>query len=317
MSNIEYYSQSKVKAFRRCKKAYEYKYVQGLNKRVAPHQLARGVIIHELIDAHSLNKPWEPVLERYAEQYAGLWDEESEGYSSPEDIRSIFTRYLKHWEKDPLKYEQRSEVEVMVPYRDGLGFKGILDKIPESSDGRKWVMDHKTHKVLPDEATRYADIQTVLYVWAASQQGLIDPRKDGVMWDYIRTKAPAVPEVLKSGKGLSRRANMDTDYDTYLAAIKQNGFDPKDYAEELSRAKAKNDSFFLRIRLPSPNNDLIRTVVEEFFDTAEEIRDCTKFTRNMTRDCKSCSYFQVCQAEVRGLDSSFIRKSIFTVKEVK
>ncbi len=311
----QYFSQSSVKLFRRCKKAYDYKQNQGLVRKVAPHQLARGVIIHSLIDAQAMGKPWEPILAEYAKQYGDLWDEEAEGYSSPDEIKDLFLRYLKHWEREPLNYGDRSEIEVRVPYKDGLGFKGIIDKIPETEDGRRWIMDHKTHKILPDEATRYADIQTVLYFWGAVETGLVDPQNGGVLWDYIRTKAPAVPELLKSGKGLSRRANMDTDYETYMAAILKHGLDPEDYSDELQRAK--KGVFFQRIKLPSPNRDMVNTVVEEFFDTAREMRDCTKFTRNMTRDCKSCTYFQVCQAELRGLDTSFIKKSLYQIKEVK
>jgi hypothetical protein len=311
-----YFSHSKVKAFRRCKKVYDYKYLQGLERRQAPHQLARGVIIHSLIDAHCLGNDYKPLLEEYREKYSGLWDDEAEGYSSPDEIESLFLRYLKHWSKDTLKYEKRSEVDLRVIHKEsGLGFHGILDKIPSDFSGRKWVMDHKTHKVLPDEATRFADIQTVLYHWAAGEAGVIDPNRDGVMWDYIRTKPPAVPEVLKSGKGLSRRANMDTDFDTYMGEILKNGFDPADYVDELNRAR--DNTFFMRIKLPSPNKDMVKQVVEEFFDTAQEILDSKKFPRNMTRDCKSCSYFQVCQAELRGLDSSFIRKSMYQLKEVK
>lgn len=314
---MQYYSQSEVKAFRRCKKAHDYKYRQFLVRKQAPHQLARGVIIHDLIDAHFTGQDYKPRLEEYRKQYQGLWDDESEGFTSPEDIEALFLRYLNHWKDDGLIYEKRSEVEVRVAYNSEVGFKGILDKIPLDRQGRKWVMDHKTHKVIPDEATRFADIQTVLYYWAAGEEGIITPGKDGVLWDYIRTKLPSVPEVLKSGKGLSRRANIDTDYNTYMTAIKEGGFDPDDYKEELARAKANSGSFFQRVRLPSPNQDLVNQVVVDFFDTVKEIRSCTTPTRNMTRDCKSCSYFHVCQAELRGLDSEFIRKSMYVIQEKK
>ena len=172
------------------------------------------------------------------------------------------------------------------------------------------VLTHNTHKILPDEDARFSDIQTVLYYWALREKG---EKVDGILWDYIRTKPPAVPETLKSG-GLSKRANIDTDYDTYLAEIQRNGLNPADYQDILTKLKAGKKAFFLRVKLPTPNENLVSSVVNDFFDTAEQILEAKSFERNMTRDCKSCSYYQLCSAEVRGLDAEFIKKQLFTVR---
>jgi hypothetical protein len=37
--------------------------------------------------------------------------------------------------------------------------------------------------------------------------------------------------------------------------------------------------------------------------------------RNMTRDCSWCSYYNLCQAELRGLDSEFVKKTQYIVEE--
>lgn len=634
------FSQSKIKAFRRCRKIYDYKYNQGLTRRTAPATLSRGVTLHEMLDAPVMGLDWREPLEKYRKEYQGLWSDETDNYSSPEDLESIYLRYQKHWANDGLNYRGLSEIPVETTHR-GIKFKGIIDKLPEDQMGRVWLMDHKclhsdhrvhtprgkirmgdlslndqvisssgvpigieeichqvlpgfeirlkggkvfqataehrwpaligtrpgrvkyqiidtqslmkypvvyllpappirgmedreyslhpyvlgallgdgsftqgvrfccpepellglvtrylpgtkitkisseekadsyylgglrrkirelglsgkrswekhipqeyligglsqrwdllcglmdtdgtvykqstylyvttskalsedvqdlvqslggitmvrspksnkyqggkggrrsyqvkftlppemgapfklsrkalassgtrrvrfgtnlrvlsvtpigdipvtditvksedhlfscegvlthnTHKILPDEDARFSDIQTVLYYWALREKG---EKVDGILWDYIRTKPPAVPETLKSG-GLSKRANIDTDYDTYLAEIQRNGLNPADYQDILTKLKAGKKAFFLRVKLPTPNENLVSSVVNDFFDTAEQILEAKSFERNMTRDCKSCSYYQLCSAEVRGLDAEFIKKQLFTVR---
>jgi len=302
------YSQSKIKTWRRCHKQYRYKYDQGLTRRQAPAALARGVTFHEMLDAHVLGKDWKVPLEAYRKSYQDMYDEERESYPSPEELESLFLRYQDKYRNDPLDYQGRTEIEIQVEHR-GLTFKGIIDKLPKDREGRVWVCDHKTHKVLPDEDARFSDIQTVLYYWALRETG---ETADGVLWDYIRTKPPTVPEILKSG-GLSKRANIDTDYDTYMKAIVDNKLNPDDYTDILN--KVKENVFFKRIYLPKPNEQLIQSVVSDFFDTAEEIQNSSSSVRNLMKDCKMCSYYQLCSAEVRGLDSDFIKKQLFVVKQ--
>lgn len=303
------FSQSKIKAFRRCRKIYDYKYNQGLTRRTAPATLSRGVTFHEMLDAPVMGKDWREPLEKYRREYQGLWSDETENYSSPEELESLYLRYHKHWANDGLDYRGLSEIPIETTYR-GIKFKGIIDKLPRDQMGRVWLMDHKTHKILPDEDARFSDIQTVLYYWALREEG---EQVDGVMWDYIRTKPPAVPETLKSG-GLSKRANIDTDYDTYLGEIQRLGLNPSDYQDILTKLKQGKKVFFQRVKLPTPSETLVSSVVNDFFNTAEQILEATTFERNMTRDCKSCSYYQLCSAEVRGLDSEFIKKQLFTVR---
>lgn len=306
---VDYFSQSKIKTWRRCQKSYDYKYLQGLVRKASPVALLRGTTLHAMLEAQIKGTDWKVPLEDYRKVYTNLWTEEAEDYPSPEELESILVRYNRHWANDGLDYGGRAEIEIMAE-RDGMLFKGIIDALPDDQHGRRWLDDHKTHKVLPDEHTRFSDIQTVLYYWAHRENG--EP-VDGILWDYIRTKPPTPPEVLKAG-GLSRRKNIDCDADTYLKAIHDNKLNPDDYKEMLALT-AKN-TFFKRVYLPKPSETLIQEVVGDFFGTADEIRrhDGGRFYRNMTRDCKSCSFYQVCSAEVRGLDSTFIRKQMFTVK---
>lgn len=307
---VDYFSQSKIKTWRKCQKAYDYRYNQGLVRRSSPVALLRGTTLHAMLEAQIKGEDWRVPLEVYREKFTTLWAEEAEDYPTPEELESTILRYNRHWSQDGLVYDKRAEITIEVEHK-GIKFKGIIDALPDDQHGRRWLCDHKTHKVIPDEATRFSDIQTVLYYWAAREVGTTT---DGILWDYIRTKPPTVPEQLKSG-GLTKRKNLDTDADTYLAEIKRLNLKEEDYKDILAIV-AKN-TWFKRVYLPKPGEKLIKEVVGDFMTTAKEILNHTgeRLSRNMGRDCKSCQYFQVCSAEVRGMDSEFIRKQMFTLKE--
>jgi hypothetical protein len=307
---VDYFSQSKIKTWRRCQKSYDYRYNQGLIRKASPVALLRGTTLHAMLEAQIKGTDWRAPLVEYKKVFDTLWGEEAEGYPTPEELESTIERYNKHWSCDGLDYGGRAEITIEAEF-EGMKFKGIIDALPDDQHGRRWLDDHKTHKILPDEHTRFSDIQTVLYYWAMRENG---QKCDGILWDYIRTKPPTPPELLRNGT-LSKRKNIDCDADTYLAAIKANGLNEADYADMLSLT-AKN-TFFKRVYLPNPAEVLIQEVVGDFFITAKEIVDHPgdRFCRNMSRDCKSCTYYQVCSAEVRGLDSSFIKKQIYTLRK--
>lgn len=309
---------SRIKTWRRCHRQYHFKYVERLRKKVKKLALFRGTILHELLDEHAKGNDWNIVLDGYAKKYKTLFREEQAEYGDiVGDCRQIMKGYQRHYIEDDFVYEG-VEVFVATDLAADLRFIGYIDKIVyDKKTKRRWLLDHKTHKTLPDEKARFSDLQLVMYVWAWNRWQPDKPI-DGVLWDYLRTKAPVVPEVLKSGE-LSQRANMDTDYSTYLKAIKENKLDPKNYSETLERLKAQGSSnFFERVKLPSPSREMIESVIEDAKQSSivmaklgGKLKD-----RNMTRDCSfDCDFYNLCHAEMRGLDANFIRKTEFDVKD--
>ena len=309
---------SAIKAWRRCHKLYDYRYNQHLERRKPVVPLIRGTIIGQCLDRLAENKSPEITLKTYEAEYGKLFKAEQEEYGDLiGECRRIVGNYKNLYAKDGLTYlkgKDKNPYEIEVETRfvlDGtkVRFTGHIDKLPQDKEGRTYVMDHKTHKVIPDEAARYNDLQLVTYVWLLPESGYEKPA--GVIWDYLRTKPPTVPEVLKNGS-LTTRANLDTDYDTFMQAIVANKLDPADYKERLDLLKVAGVSrYFQRVRLPAPGPALIKNVVEDFKATILEIRDSTRhgtFTRSMGKECSFCGMYQLCQAEFRGLDTDFIRR---------
>lgn len=313
---------SKAKCWRRCHKQYDYKYNQRLERRKKAAPLLRGSILHEMLDARARVlmklKTVTPatILKRYEKQYFQLFQEEQDLYGDfISDIKRIFDTYCRTYPEDSFEYLAVEE-ELRIPLGDGIEFIGYIDKrIRDKKKKLHYVVDHKTHKNIPDEETRFADLQSVFYIWARNKIHPKDP-VDGIVWDYLRTKPPTIPETLKSGE-LSQRANIDTDAFTYKAEIDRLKLDPKPYLGMLQTLNQRRNSFMERVFLPSPPKIMIETAVNDLISTAEQIRDFGDKLkdRNSSKDCSWCSFYDLCQAEMRGLDSEYIRKANFTIRQ--
>lgn len=311
---MDYINWSRLKTWRRCARQFTYKYVHRLARKRPVVPLLRGSILHEMLDVWSRGDDPETILKKYAEQYAKLFREEQEIYGTIiDDCRTIFAGYVRYWSKQEATRFIHSEVQIRTELLPGLEFVGTIDKIADTQ-GRLWLTDHKTHKRIPDESGRLNDLQLLFYVWAWNREHP-DEEVEGIMWDYIRTKVPTVPEVLKNGQ-LSKRANIDTDHYTYLREIQRQGLDPKDYAEILQDLKSKPNSFYKRIRLPIQRQEMVEQVVSDARVTARTIRALVDtpaaLVRSLDRTCDQCEFYSLCYAELRGLDANFVCKSEYT-----
>lgn len=317
-------SHSRMKAWRRCQMEHHYKYVQKLKRKTKARPLYLGSAVHELIEEQLETGSFETKLAEIRKEFNKLFEEEREMLGPIPDLAGdIVTRYFKQWADDGLEYPRRrwgrrTEYKVEFYLDNHTQFIGFIDAYPQDSMGRNWLMDHKTCRNIPDENARFFDLQLLLYVWALPQLGY--PKPDGVIWDYIRTKPPAIPERLVKG-GFSKAKNIDTTYDVYMKTIiDELGPDKaQDYLEFAETLRGKEDKFNRRIYLPSPSVKMVENVVADFRETAWQIRTLgpTAKVRNMTRDCRMCSFQPLCNAEVRGLDTDFILKTEYERKDAE
>lgn len=312
---------SKVKSYRRCPKQYDYKYNRNLQRKKPAPPLIRGTILHEMLDSRARISMKETaktpgsILTNYETKFGSLFREEREEYGDNflEDIGRVWEGYKIAYADDGWKFEA-SEEGVETELTNSIVFKGHLDKRIIWKD-RRWIVDHKTHKTIPNEENRFNDYQILLYFWAYNRK---HPKEmaDGIIWDYLRTKAPRIPEQLKSGE-LSQRENMDTDYATYTRELRRLKLDPKPYASFLESLKKRSQTkFFLRVPLPAPSKEMTESVVKDFRQTAIIMNGLRVYPRNPTRDCSWCEYYKLCSAELRGLDAGYIEKTEFEEKSV-
>jgi len=316
-------SYSEVRLHRRCPKAHDYKYGQHLVRKKKKIGLFKGTILHDMLHSHIMAKldpsednpdAWE-TLEKYADQFKDYFREEREEHGDIiGDCETIFQNYLKFYKKDPIKYEE-SECFVETELADDLNLIGYLDKVGVDQDKRRWIMDHKFVKSIPTIEDLMTEIQMLIYVWAWNRMHPDRPI-DGIIWDFVRTKVPSTPDLLKNGS-LSQRKDIDTTYEHYLATIILYGLDPKDYVELLQKLKDKKNTFFTRHKFPTPSDEMMKVILGDFRTSALMIKYsegiCPRSPNQF--NCAGCDYKEICMAEVRGHDTKFIKKKYYTKRE--
>lgn len=318
---------SMLRTFRRCPKAAEYKYHQRLKPRVAAKPLTRGKWLHHLFEAHYSGRDWREIHEQLSAQYDQLFDEEKERLGDlPEECARIMRSYLWHYganKDDPMHgwkiIQVEAKMEAELP--NGTVFRIKFDLLIEDQYGL-WLVDHKTHKSLPSLNYRLLDSQSGNYIWVARKNGL---DIQGFIWNYVRTKPPTKPEAVYHNTRLSRRA-IETDYPTLLRAIREYGFRPSDYKDQLlalQRQRWQPDtvqtSQFFRRETLEKDPAYIRRVLLSSMRTSRRMH-AYKFgvesvERVPERSCDWCDYKDICTVELMGGSSFNLRRSNFKVSD--
>lgn len=306
---------SKVNTWRECNKKYEFSYVRNIQARRRPMEALRGTILHEMLAARDNRQDAEEVWLRYDVHYGAMFEEEREFYGEyyMEDIWRIYRGYVRTW-RDKLWTVHKTEGLVRTRLTPYIEFEGHYDLLV-AFDNRSWLVDRKTHKAIPDANERFSNFQLLLYAEAWNREHEVDDVVDGIIWDYLRTKAPTIPIKLKGG-GLSRAKNIDTDEYTYRRALRDYDIDPAPYEYFLRELRERSvDKFYQRVPLPIPSKEMTRIVVDEFIDTADMIRHARKFPRTPKPWCHKCEFFKLCQAELAGINAKFIERSDYEPRE--
>lgn len=314
-------SQSRLKTYRRCPKQYDFKYVRGLRPKRKSVQLERGSWIHELLMVHYDSEDWRERHSLLTKRFNNLFEEEREQLGDlPRECSRIMRSYLRTYERADRRYVTiDSEMDEIVRLPNGLQLHMIIDRVVWDKKLKgMWIWDHKTRKNFEDADNIILDPQGTLYYDGLDVMGGYEPLL-GFVINEIRTKAPAVPALLKSGE-LSKRKNIDTDVWTYMSAIRRHDLDPANYTAILRLIATRGkDRFFRRVALPK-DPPLVRALRREALQTAMAIRTAEKrehFPRTFDRSCSwGCDYRDLCIAELMGGDiSSMIKMDFKSDKE--
>jgi hypothetical protein len=267
---------------------------------------------------------WQDVHAALTEQFEQLFDEEKEELGDmPTDCERLFKSYLRFWDDDQERYSVaidpmgRPMIELMVSAPldkfglENAAFKGRIDLVVEDDeyDGY-WIWDAKWEKTLPNYEERMMSPQAPLYVWALRECYDLDVR--GFVFNHARTKPPTVPRVLKRPEGmLSTATKMDTEYYTYLQAIKDNhGKHWKKYIpyyrDKLEQLQGRDARWFERQRIPVDDDKIVRAVTE-YCATVVDVQNRHKLRDAVPRsyffNCKfGCDYHGLCVTEFNGLE---------------
>jgi hypothetical protein len=312
-------TQSSLRVWRRCHNLYGYKYVEKLRPKSITRPLVFGTAIHRIAEYAIEGKTPAQAVQEINKDRSLVFSAEVDHWDQIiKDATIIMGAYRQFYKNDPLKFPimkgKKTEFQFEHKLTPKISLRGKIDAIPQTDDGRRWIMEHKSRRGrIENDSVRTRDLQTMIYAHVAETE-LGIKRIGGVLWDYIRSKTPTVPDLLKNGS-LSK-SRIDTLPVQYMAAIKEHQLNPRHYTEVLKVLEANLPTWFRRVRLPI-NRHAIESLMDEATFTAKEIDKNAGIdrTRNLTQDCSWCPMERLCTAELFNLDSKVIREREYRVSE--
>lgn len=225
-------------------------------------------------------------------------------------VDNFKTVLVEHVFELPLKIDGKI-LSITLP--DGrkaqVWMKGKIDAVVDTPDGHRWLMEHKTMASVDTAYYTLYDEQSAVYTYAAQEtlSELLGDSKpiDGVLYNLLRKKIPAVPEELKTG-GLTKRKNIDTTYKVYMEAINAIGANPADYAEILGILQEKKNRFFLREPVFRTQAEIRETILRMYYIAQDMYNNPVMYPNPDFFKCRMCAFQTVCVAMSNNADWKYI-----------
>lgn len=211
------------------------------------------------------------------------------------------------------------EEAVNHPLDAGINTPTRIDLITRDPQGHLWIWEHKSLSEVPPQTRRMKDLQTTLY--AALAEEALGLKIYGVVWNYLRTKTPTVPETLKSGL-LTQRKDLDTTWGTYLREIERLGQDPLMYDQVRQRLEYREETTYF-VRHDQPLYQSEQVLLRDFVATARTITAVYQSgaafvpVRTIDRHCDWCPMSKLCEAVITGGDDADLIDRLFTRRSTK
>lgn len=317
-------SNSKAKRWASCQRAYKYKYEDKLKPKKHAVALRKGSWVHKVLEDYDSGKDWVATIKELRDtEYNKLFEEEkAELGNLPVDVYRMMRGYFQTYKEIDQFHEVISVEQDFMIRLEGtkIVLTGKIDKITrDKRTGKIWVWEHKTMKSAPPtENFRMTDTQTGMYTWVAEMMApYLNYKKadvGGIIFDYIKTKPPTIPDKLKDGS--TSRRKIDCDWYTYEAVVKAHGNDPADYED--MKVKLSDNTFFIRHHM-AKSKVMVRSILQNMVNTGHQIQALSPLhvVANLGWSCDRprCDYRELCMADLMGHDTASMIKILFEKRE--
>jgi len=296
-----------------------------------PRALWLGIGIHEALrhyygdgaDIVDVFLSWcHDTVEDIKSNFPGGLDEEREQqFTEDEQLGAGMIAHYRTWSKGVddfkvidveegvnipgfIKFEKPIQVtdEYGVRLANSVPLEGRGDMLVQSNeDGRYWVYEHKT-AIQIDTDRLILEEQPGVYQYAMSKKHGVEIA--GVMFNFLRKKVPAIPQLLKAG-GLTQRANIDTTYEVYRGTLSQHKIDPGPYQEILASLEEQGNTFFLREAVVRSSSELGKLIPWLQDIGREMFADPKIYPSPEPMKCRMCPFQAPCISLHDGSDWKF------------
>jgi len=303
-------SYTQLRMWKRCKRKWWYRYVNGLIPKQRRTPITLGIYGHMLLENHYMGNDVKLSSNHYYQQL--IRDQPEDMAASFAEIReqaeNLYKRYVRHYKTHDQNWEvvvAEREYEVPIPGTADAHLRFTVDLIVQTLEGEVWLVDHKfTRQDLESWGDWLVlDEQANLYLWGLKELG---HNVNGVIFNLIRTKEPTIPKLLKSGQ-LSKAKSIDTDPDTYLQAILDNRLNVRDYIDVLEHLETTSKPFFKRYKAyrTADQLEMVGKEISSMVTDFQANRDSYP-VRHATHDCRwDCPYLGLCIMDSKQIDPEY------------
>jgi hypothetical protein len=219
--------------------------------------------------------------------------------------------YFDYYDEDEIKYinigKKKAEHEAFIEIAPGIELQVKLDAIGETRKHGRVLVEHKTFKQLPSDDHRWRDIQSNIYKRADEELKL---GLNGTLWDYIRSKPPTMPLLLKDGTVSAKRL------DTLPSALEEFG-KKHDLPKRLMEAAIANRTKWFIRKVTPFKKAAFQMILSDFIESARDMAQNlgVQKTKSIDRHCDWCEFEPICRAELTGGDAKFVMKKEYTTRE--
>lgn len=317
-------SNSKLDTFRKCHYKYHLRYIEFLETLYIPKALWWGIVIHELLEyyyddaKHSMKKQYLKWKDKF---FAMSPTQQAKvGVNAILDIKTIMQYYVKYWKNadhelrdDNIEFIE-TEIFLKVEIFPGVLLTGKVDGIVKIK-GKYYILEHKSFGWnKPDSFQRYINQQTIIYCYVMEK--FYGYKIEGVLWDYIRSEPPREPGETQNGLSLAQNSKIIPL--SYKRAVKRNGLRWKDYRKYMHKYEDNNENFFDRM-LVAVNRRAMKTVLRDLKEDCNLMIEKGEvlISHSTGKDCKWCEYKGICELDIMGRDTSYVKTRGFKVNTYK
>lgn len=202
-------------------------------------------------------------------------------------------------------------------------YAGRIDCLGEDDNGDLWIIDWKTAANIPeDHSFLDLDDQVGSYCWALWSIGM---NVRGFIYHEQRKAFPEPPprnKTIRLGRMYSVKADLPTDYETYLKTVKEN--DTKAYAEGLydtylNMLKEVGQTFYYRAQIHKTEEELLNLQYNLGLEVLDMLAPDLRIYPNPNRSgwggCTGCAFKEPCTEKTRGGDYQYGLDTMFEKRE--
>jgi hypothetical protein len=199
-------------------------------------------------------------------------------------------------------------------------YAGRIDMLAEDANGNYWIFDWKTARTVSEQYEfLYLDDQVASYVWALRKLG-IDVR--GFVYHEQKKaypKPPAENKQRRLGRLFSVNKMQDTDYESYLAAVKDKdtaAYEQGLYDEFLEYLELQGTAFFARHQIHKSAAEIQETERNIGYEALDMTDQSLRIYPSPGRfGCNFCAFQEPCKEKNAQGDYQYMLDTLFERKE--